>query len=98
MEPKKVTRKKTYFCWVCDEDCFSWGGLRKHKKIHPEPIGSKPYKCKECTKSFKKHDNLKTHFLIHSGEKTLNARSVVKFFIGTKFENTYAFTQWKEEL
>ena len=80
MEPKKVRRQKTYFCWVCGEDCFTLGGLTKHKKIYPEPTGPKPYKCKECTKSFKKHDHLKTHFLIHSGEKNFECKECGKMF------------------
>ena len=78
MALKAEERKRTYNCSICEKDCLSWGVLVKHNKIHKEREGPKPYVCKECTKSFKKHDHLKSHLLVHSKVKNFECKECGK--------------------
>ena len=51
-------------CDLCPKIFATWSGLRHHKQTHN---GVKKYGCLQCNKSFSR--NMKTHSLIHSGEK-----------------------------
>ncbi|CBY21753.1 unnamed protein product [Oikopleura dioica] len=47
-----------YNCHVCDK-CFSdSGGLKRHMRIHTQ---ARPFKCVDCTKVFKRSDQLVRH-------------------------------------
>nr|XP_048308176.1 zinc finger protein 54-like isoform X2 [Myodes glareolus]XP_048308177.1 zinc finger protein 54-like isoform X2 [Myodes glareolus] len=58
----------------CGKCCSS---LSTHDRL---PIGEKPWKCKECSKSFKWLSHLKTHCRIHTGEKPYKCNECDKGF------------------
>ena len=58
--------KKTYSCAYCKNFFTNKRAYFKHIKTHTEV---NPYGCSQCPKSFEHADQLKVHFICHTGEE-----------------------------
>ncbi len=62
------TGEKPYKCSIpgCASAFKAYGHLSDHLKRH---LNIKPFICKVCNASFSRNNTLKTHMMIHTGDK-----------------------------
>ena len=62
------SREKLFECEICGVDFTYLSYLKRHMIIH---LGSKPFKCTTCDKTFKTKNEVKIHVAaVHDKEKT----------------------------
>ena len=76
VEKHLITNEDTrkYHCSQCDKAYTLKWKLKHHMKTH----GEKTHQCKLCEKAFIYKYHLKRHIRTHTGEKNINADSVIR--------------------
>jgi uncharacterized Zn-finger protein len=70
-------------CSMCIKACSTIAALKRHMKVHSKvKPNDKPYKCKECNKSFARENTLKRHVKVDCGKQSYTCTLCNKAFSG----------------
>ncbi|GAB5360049.1 hypothetical protein AAMO2058_000594100 [Amorphochlora amoebiformis] len=72
---------KPHSCALCNMTFFQRGGLRQHELTHRQDNDSKPYRCKQCARSFREKTSLINHQRLHTGERPYQCPQCHKSFV-----------------
>ena len=87
--------ERPFQCTVCAKRYTQKIGLTTHLRIHS---GERPFQCTVYDKRFKQKGDLSSHLHIHSGGRSFLCTVVQTIYTETKFNETFAYTQWRTSI